>query len=579
MKNSILGKARWLREVALATSKNNGARVAREWLKYAAMFIMLFTIGSGNVWGATSTLTLSSNNKFGTSSGSTKTSSDEIVTWKANTTKGAIQNTYSGSNAYNGQQFGTGKAVWTGTFTTSSISTKKITSVAIVANTGGSATLNVSVGGTTYTDKNQSVTKKANGATPLTYTFSGTNTGSITITVSNTSQAFYLQSIAVTYEDAVPTTTVTASPASITFDRVTLDPEYGAEGSKNVTISLTNGNVGYPGGVPCYLNGWVETDETDCEFYVNSLYAYQKATSTTSETLSLSYYATDAGTFTGNFIIQGFNASQEAVNCTIPLSVIVDVPACDKTVTINKGTETNCSFTLSMSGAQASCAGVSTTVTVTPNTGYESPSVTQSGASNTPTITGSGTSWTVTYPANTTGTSVINVSCSAKTTTISFDQNGGTGGQTSTKTATYGQAMPTPITTPTRTGYTFEGYYDGSGGTGNKYYNADGSSAANWNKDAATATLYAKWTANKYTVTWSVNGSTYTTTENVAYNTTTSTPKNPSVPGECTGSTFMGWTATENYSNAISAPRDLFNGTTPTITGNKTFYAVFADEN
>ena len=56
MKNSILGKARWLREVALATSKNNGARVAREWLKYAAMFVMLFTIGVGNMWGATPTL-------------------------------------------------------------------------------------------------------------------------------------------------------------------------------------------------------------------------------------------------------------------------------------------------------------------------------------------------------------------------------------------------------------------------------------------------------------------------------------------------------------------------------------------
>lgn len=51
MKNSILEKARWLRDVALATSKNNGARVAREWLKYAAMFVMLFTIGVGNAWG------------------------------------------------------------------------------------------------------------------------------------------------------------------------------------------------------------------------------------------------------------------------------------------------------------------------------------------------------------------------------------------------------------------------------------------------------------------------------------------------------------------------------------------------
>ena len=52
MKNSILGKARWLREVALATSKNNGARVAHEWLKYATMFVMLLTLGSGNAWGA-----------------------------------------------------------------------------------------------------------------------------------------------------------------------------------------------------------------------------------------------------------------------------------------------------------------------------------------------------------------------------------------------------------------------------------------------------------------------------------------------------------------------------------------------
>lgn len=77
------------------------------------------------------------------------------------------------------------------------------------------------------------------------------------------------------------------------------------------------------------------------------------------------------------------------------------------------------------------------------------------------------------------------------------------------------------------------------------------------------------------TVTWSVNGSTYQTT-NVSYNTTTSTPANPNVPDECTGSTFRGWTATQNYTGD-SAPADLFNGTSPTITGNITFYAVFAD--
>ena len=87
----------------------------------------------------------------------------------------------------------------------------------------------------------------------------------------------------------------------------------------------------------------------------------------------------------------------------------------------------------------------------------------------------------------------------AKTTTVSFNQNSGTGGQTSSVSATYDQAMPTPITTPTRDHYDFGGYYDGAGGTGTQYYTNTGASAHTWNKDAATATLYAKWTEHALT--------------------------------------------------------------------------------
>ena len=76
MKNSILGKARWLRDVALATSKNNGARVAQEWLKYAAMLVMLFTLGVGNAWGAEETITFSSSTSTTSGSGNTFT-----ITW------------------------------------------------------------------------------------------------------------------------------------------------------------------------------------------------------------------------------------------------------------------------------------------------------------------------------------------------------------------------------------------------------------------------------------------------------------------------------------------------------------------
>ena len=93
-----------------------------------------------------------------------------------------------------------------------------------------------------------------------------------------------------------------------------------------------------------------------------------------------------------------------------------------------------------------------------------------------------------------------------KTTTVSFNQTGGSGGQTSSVTATYDAAMPTPITTPTLDNYDFAGYWDGSEGTGNKYYNANGSSAATWNKEDATYTLHAKWDEKLHTVTLADNG-------------------------------------------------------------------------
>ena len=86
---------------------------------------------------------------------------------------------------------------------------------------------------------------------------------------------------------------------------------------------------------------------------------------------------------------------------------------------------------------------------------------------------------------------------------VTFNMQGGNGGSVST-TATYDAAMPA-ITVPTRTGYTFGGYYFGTNGYGTKYYNADGTSANNWNI-AYDATLYAKWTANEYTVTLDMQG-------------------------------------------------------------------------
>lgn len=73
---------------------------------------------------------------------------------------------------------------------------------------------------------------------------------------------------------------------------------------------------------------------------------------------------------------------------------------------------------------------------------------------------------------------------------------GGNAGTVSTSavSATYDAAMPTLSgTMPTAAnGYAFMGFYDATGGGGTKYYNADGSSARNWDKDTESGTtLYA----------------------------------------------------------------------------------------
>ena len=89
---------------------------------------------------------------------------------------------------------------------------------------------------------------------------------------------------------------------------------------------------------------------------------------------------------------------------------------------------------------------------------------------------------------------------------MTFEACGGSGGQTGQVTAILDQAMPAISTTqPTRKGYSFAGWYDADTG-GTMYYTADCTSARNWDKNDATATLYARWTAKTYKVKFDANG-------------------------------------------------------------------------
>ncbi|NGZ76527.1 InlB B-repeat-containing protein [Saccharibacillus alkalitolerans] len=81
-----------------------------------------------------------------------------------------------------------------------------------------------------------------------------------------------------------------------------------------------------------------------------------------------------------------------------------------------------------------------------------------------------------------------------KTSLVTLDDNGGQGGSGSV-TATYDKAMPAAAA-PTRAGYQFRGYYDQKTG-GIPYYSADMSSARSWDKNEASAVLYARWSSER----------------------------------------------------------------------------------
>lgn len=91
------------------------------------------------------------------------------------------------------------------------------------------------------------------------------------------------------------------------------------------------------------------------------------------------------------------------------------------------------------------------------------------------------------------GTVTITAYYTANTFTVTLNKQNGSGGSSSV-TATYGSAMPS-INIPSKSGYSFGGYYTNTGGSGTQYYNASGASVRNWDLTSDT-TLYAYWIDN-----------------------------------------------------------------------------------
>ncbi|MBQ7977026.1 MAG: InlB B-repeat-containing protein, partial [Clostridia bacterium] len=155
-------------------------------------------------------------------------------------------------------------------------------------------------------------------------------------------------------------------------------------------------------------------------------------------------------------------------------------------------------------------------------------------------------------------------------TTVTLDQQGGNGG-TTTIDAFLGNAMPS-ITIPTRTGYTFGGYYTSTNGGGTQYYTATGASATNYPSSGGPTTLYAKWTGNTYYVKYNANGDSGTMSNSThTYGTASALTTNAF---NRTGYSFSGWATSSTGAVAYSNGASVSTLTT-TSGGTYNLYAVW----
>ena len=201
--------------------------------------------------------------------------------------------------------------------------------------------------------------------------------------------------------------------------------------------------------------------------------------------------------------------------------------------------------TLSSNQTQTVTKGHSVSWTINPTDGYEMPTevevTTTSG--NIVTATISGNTVKVDDVQEDITITVVCTTIPVQTYTVQFNTNGGSG-SVAAKTANAGAIITLPSYTGTKTGYTFGGWNTKQDGTGTNY-NVNTSYTVNEN-----ITLYAKWTINvtRYTITIHPNNGNANSVESYEENSTFEINRISNITR--TGYTLLGWSTTENGSEA-----------------------------
>ena len=165
-------------------------------------------------------------------------------------------------------------------------------------------------------------------------------------------------------------------------------------------------------------------------------------------------------------------------------------------------------------------------------------------------------------PANSTGDKSFYAQWTITNYAITYNLNGGTNAGTNPAMYTIESGAIT-LADPSRTGYTFGGWYAESDFSGTAVTGIPANSTGN-------KSFYAQWTAVSYSITYNLDGGTNDGANPAAY-TVEELPVNLAAPSR-TGFSFGGWYAESDFSG--TAVTEIPAGST----GNKTFYAQWQSE-
>ena len=353
----------------------------------------------------------------------------------------------------------------------------------------------------------------------------------------------------------------TANSATVTYNY------NGATGGNSVTSATYS-----TGGAAITLPTPTRTGYTFAGWYSDSGFTTQVA-GPISPTVNITLYAKwTSGSFTITYTYNGATGGNSTTTSTyVTGAPAVTLPTPTKTGYTFAGWYAESTFSTLVSGAQSPTSNMTLYAKWTANTytlTYTYNGATGGNGTTSATFTSGGSAITLPTPIRTgytfagwyaestfstlisgaqspTADATLYAKWTANTYTITYNYNGATGGNgTTSATFTSGGSAVT-LPTPTKTGYTFAGWYAESIFT---------NLVSGPQSPTADVTLYAKWTANTYTLTYTYNGATGGNGTTSATFTSGGSAITLPTPTK-TGYTFAGWFAESTFNTQVSGPQ------------------------